>query len=106
MVGQRLRIDCAEFCRTPSRETLETLIFMILRFIEKPSTIRAKKIIKQNGYWNSGIFFLTKESLINNFKKEQPNILKNAFKAVLKSKYKKTLVRHFSLSEREKYDDD
>lgn len=60
----------------------------ILRFIEKPSTIRAKKIIKQNGYWNSGIFFLTKESLINNFKKEQPNILKNAFKAVLKSKYK------------------
>ena len=60
----------------------------ISKFVEKPSTTYAKNIIKKNGYWNSGIFLLTKESLINNFRKKQPNILKNCLKAVLDSKYK------------------
>ena len=49
----------------------------VIRFIEKPEQIEAKKVIRKNGYWNSGIFFLRKDSIINNFKKYQPIIYKN-----------------------------
>ncbi len=35
MTGERLRIDCAEFRRKPSWETLEKLIFMIWGIFEK-----------------------------------------------------------------------
>ena len=58
------------------------------KFIEKPSESRAKKIIKKKGYWNSGMFFARKDSIINNFKKYQPSIYKNCFKSVLKAKFK------------------
>ncbi len=57
-------------------------------FFEKPSEAKAKKIIKKNGYWNSGMFFLRKDSIINNFKKYQPKIFINCQKAVLKAKFK------------------
>ena len=63
-------------------------INQVTKFIEKPNELKAKKIIKQKGYWNSGMFFLTKESLINNFKKHQIKLYKNCFKAVNKSKYR------------------
>jgi mannose-6-phosphate isomerase-like protein (cupin superfamily) len=50
---------------------------------------KAKKIIKKNGYWNSGMFFARKESIVNNFKKHQPQIFKLCTDAVNKStKYK------------------
>ncbi len=61
----------------------------VSRFIEKPNTIKAKSIIKKGGYWNSGIFFLKKESLINNFKAHQKNIYLNSLKSVKNSTYKK-----------------
>ena len=60
----------------------------VIKFIEKPKTILAKKIIKQKGYWNSGMFFLRKDSIINNFKKHQPKTFKSCNMAVKKSKYK------------------
>tara|TARA_B100001029_G_C15057455_1_gene455549 strand:+ start:789 stop:1991 length:1203 start_codon:yes stop_codon:yes gene_type:complete len=60
----------------------------VIKFIEKPKTILAKKIIKQKGYWNSGMFFLRKDSIINNFKKYQPKTFKSCNMAVKKSKYK------------------
>jgi len=60
----------------------------VTKFIEKPNTNIAKKVIKKNGYWNSGMFFLRKDSIIYNFKKHQPKIFKNCLKAVLKSKLK------------------
>jgi len=60
----------------------------VIKFIEKPKKIRAKNIIKKNGYWNSGMFFLRKDSIINNFKKYQPAIYKNCLNAVSKSKHK------------------
>ncbi|SVC07276.1 uncharacterized protein METZ01_LOCUS260130, partial [marine metagenome] len=46
----------------------------VVRFIEKPNMHKAKKIIKKNGYWNSGMFFARKDSIVNNFKKHQPQI--------------------------------
>ena len=60
----------------------------VTKFIEKPKESKAKIIIKKKGYWNSGIFFLRKVSIINNFKKYQPKIYQNCNKAVLKAKYK------------------
>tara|TARA_B110001452_G_scaffold170881_1_gene143031 strand:+ start:370 stop:1575 length:1206 start_codon:yes stop_codon:yes gene_type:complete len=60
----------------------------VIKFIEKPKENKAKKIIKKKGYWNSGMFFLRKDSIINNFKKYQPTIYKNCLNAVLKAKLK------------------
>jgi mannose-1-phosphate guanylyltransferase/mannose-6-phosphate isomerase len=63
----------------------------VTKFIEKPNTNIAKKVIKKNGYWNSGMFFLRKDSIINNFKKYQPKIFKNCLKAVQTSKHKNNI---------------
>jgi len=60
----------------------------VTKFIEKPKETKAKKIIRQKGYWNSGMFFLRKDSIINNFKKHQPTIYRNCVKAVFKAKLK------------------
>ena len=59
----------------------------VLRFIEKPKISKAKQVIKQKGYWNSGMFFLRKDSIINNFKKYQPIIYKNCVSSFITSKY-------------------
>jgi len=60
----------------------------VSKFIEKPKEAKAKQVIKQKGYWNSGMFFLKKNSIINNFKKYQPTIYKNCVNAVSKAKLK------------------
>jgi len=63
----------------------------VTKFIEKPTEAKAKQVIKQKGYWNSGMFFLRKDSIINNFKKYQPTIYKNCVDAVIKAKLKKNI---------------
>ena len=63
----------------------------VLKFIEKPKKNKVKQIIKKKGYWNSGMFYMTKESIINNFKKYDKKIYKNCNSAVLKSKYKNNI---------------
>jgi mannose-1-phosphate guanylyltransferase/mannose-6-phosphate isomerase len=60
----------------------------VTKFIEKPKEAKAKQVIKQKGYWNSGMFFLRKDSIINNFKKYQPTIYKNCINAVSKARLK------------------
>ena len=60
----------------------------VTKFIEKPTETKAKQIIKQKGYWNSGMFFLRKDSIINNFKKYQPTIYKNCVSAVSRARLK------------------
>ena len=60
----------------------------VTKFIEKPNETKAKKVIKQRGYWNSGMFFLRKDSIINNFKRYQPTIYKNCLNAVSEAKLK------------------
>jgi len=60
----------------------------VTKFIEKPKEAKAKQVIKQKGYWNSGMFFLRKDSIINNFKKYQPIIYRNCVNAVSKAKLK------------------
>jgi len=63
-------------------------ISKVTKFIEKPTEVKAKQVIKQKGYWNSGMFFLRKDSIINNFKKYQPSIYKNCVNAVSKARLK------------------
>ncbi len=63
----------------------------VTRFIEKPKEAKARQIIKNNGYWNSGMFFSRKDSIINNFKRYQPQIFKNCNQSVTKAKYKKNI---------------
>ena len=58
----------------------------VVKFIEKPKTNNAKKIIKKNGYWNSGILFAKKISIINNFNKYQNKTLNLCIESVFKSK--------------------
>ena len=41
----------------------------VYKFIEKPNKNKAKIILKKKGYMNSGMFFIRKDSIINNFKK-------------------------------------
>ena len=60
----------------------------VIKFIEKPKEAKAKQIIKNKGYWNSGMFFLRKDSIINNFKKYQPTTYRNCVNSVTKAKYK------------------
>ena len=60
----------------------------VTKFIEKPKESRAKQVIKQKGYWNSGMFFLRKDSIINNFKKYNPSIYRNCLNSVNKAKLK------------------
>jgi len=61
----------------------------VVKFIEKPKLLKSKQIIKKKAYWNSGMFFLRKDSIIYNFKKYSPTIYKHCVKAVLKAKLKK-----------------
>ena len=63
----------------------------VYRFLEKPSEAKAKKIIIKKGYWNAGMFFLRKDSIINNFKKYQPSMYRACNNAVIKAKYNKNL---------------
>ena len=63
----------------------------VYRFIEKPNINKAKKIIKKNAYWNSGMFFARKDSIVNNFKKHQPQIFKLCTDAVNKSTIQKNV---------------
>ena len=63
----------------------------VTRFVEKPNQSNAKKIIKKGGYWNSGMFFLRKDSIINNFKKYQKNIYRNCLLSVNKSNFKNNI---------------
>ena len=60
----------------------------VSKFIEKPNILKAKQVIKKKGYWNSGMFFLRKDSIINNFKKYQLKTYKSCLLSVNKSKYK------------------
>ncbi len=63
----------------------------VSKFLEKPNYIKAKSIIKKGGYWNSGMFLLRKDSLLNNFKYYQKKIYRNSVLAVNKSNYKNNI---------------
>ena len=57
----------------------------MINLLKNLKKIKLKEIIKKKGYWNSGMFFARKDSIINNFKKHQPKMLKLCTDAVNKS---------------------
>jgi mannose-1-phosphate guanylyltransferase/mannose-6-phosphate isomerase len=63
----------------------------VVKFIEKPTINNAKKILKKKGYWNSGILFARKDSIINNFKKYQFKTLNLCIRSINKSKISKNV---------------
>ena len=60
----------------------------VTKFIEKPIFSIAQQVIKKKGYWNSGMFFLRKDSIINNFKKYQPKTYKSCLASINKAKHR------------------
>ena len=60
----------------------------VVKFHEKPNRNKAKKIIKKDGYWNSGMFYLKKSSIINNFMKFQPKTYKAVTESIKKANFK------------------
>jgi mannose-1-phosphate guanylyltransferase/mannose-6-phosphate isomerase len=58
----------------------------VIKFIEKPKIYNAKKIIKKKAYWNSGILFARKDSIINNFREYQFKTLNLCIQSVNRSK--------------------
>ncbi len=67
---------------------IEKNINKVTKFIEKPKLFKAKEVIKNKGYWNAGMFYLRKDSIINNFKKYQNKTYKNCLNAINKAKYR------------------
>jgi mannose-1-phosphate guanylyltransferase len=63
----------------------------VSKFIEKPKAIDARKIIKNKAYWNSGILFARKISIISNFRKYQRKTLNLCIEAVSNSKISKNV---------------
>ena len=79
----------SEYCYFLTKKNKDNLN-KVTKFIEKPNKTKAKQVIKKKGYWNAGMFFVRKDSIINNFKKYQYNIYKNCVKSVTKAK----LINH------------
>ena len=69
------------------------------KFIEKPNKNKINIIVKKNGYMNSGMFFIRKDSIIKNFKKYQNKMYKYCSDSVKKSKKYKNIYylnkKHF-----------
>jgi len=63
----------------------------VVKFFEKPNLNYAKKIIKKKGYWNSGILFARKISIINNFSKYQRKTLDLCIESIYKSRISKNV---------------
>ena len=72
---------------------INTNINKVIKFIEKPKEKKAKKIISQNGYWNSGIILARKDSIINNVKKEQFFLFNSCLNSTIKSKLKNNTIK-------------
>ena len=63
----------------------------VTKFIEKPKFSKAKQVIKKKGFWNSGMFFLRKDSIINNFKKYENKTYKSCLASVNNAKYRNNI---------------
>ena len=62
------------------------------KFYEKPIIQKAKQIIKKGAYWNSGMFFMRKDSIINNVKKYQSKIYTNTLLSIKKGRFKNNIL--------------
>jgi mannose-1-phosphate guanylyltransferase/mannose-6-phosphate isomerase len=56
----------------------------VLNFVEKPNKKKAKKLLRRNALWNSGIVLARKDSIINNAKLFQKNLFYYCLKSLEK----------------------
>ena len=54
--------------------------------------MKAKKIINQNGYWNSGIVLARKDAIINNAKKVEKKLFNSCLQTIILSKTRNNTV--------------
>ena len=64
----------------------------VIKFIEKPNQKEAIKVIKQKGFWNTGIILARKDSIINNTKKIQKNLFNSCLGAITKGNMKNNTI--------------
>ena len=64
----------------------------VIKFIEKPSEKKAKKIIIQKGFWNTGIVLARKDSIVNNAKQIQKKLFNYCLDSITKSKFKNNTI--------------
>ena len=64
----------------------------VIKFIEKPNQKEAIKVIKQKGFWNTGIILARKDSIINNTKKIQKNLFNSCLGAIIKGNMKNNTI--------------
>ena len=67
-------------------------ISKVIKFVEKPSLMNSKKIIKRGGYINAGIFFAKKISIIKNFKQNNKKILTLCLKSYVDARIKDKII--------------
>ena len=58
----------------------------VKKFIEKPNQQKVKIIVKNKGYMNSGMFFMRRDSIIENFQTKQIKLYNHCFNSVKNSK--------------------
>ena len=63
----------------------------VINFIEKPNELKAKKLLKRNALWNSGIVLARKDSIINNAKLYQKNLFNHCLKSLEKINQNKNI---------------
>ena len=63
----------------------------VINFIEKPNALKAKKLLKRNALWNSGIVLARKDSIINNAKLLQKNLFNHCLKSLEKINQNKNI---------------
>ena len=71
---------------------ISSKINKVVKFVEKPNKKKAIKVIKQNGFWNSGIVLARKDSIIYNTKKIQKNLFNHCFGSTIKRKSKNNTI--------------
>ena len=71
----------------------EGYIYRVAQFIEKPGPDRARKLIRDGGYyWNSGIFIFSARSMLDEIRKSMPG----AYGVIKRIKSKKDMPRLWS----------
>jgi mannose-1-phosphate guanylyltransferase/mannose-6-phosphate isomerase len=65
----------------------------INKFVEKPSTTRAKNLIKRKALWNSGMFLFNADSILNEVKYQSLPIYKNSKLSLDKAKLDMDFIR-------------
>jgi len=72
-------------------ESVSKKLNKVNKFVEKPNKNKLKIIIKKKGYMNSGMFFIRKDSIVQNFKKFQYKIFNYCNESVKKSVFRKNV---------------